>query len=218
MRRTPRLPFAERLLAALDAGEAAGGDKRGKQSAALRSTRRRATRASICRVDDHPEPLTELRRLHEVSKELFQPFLAFLPSRMNPAGIYDRAVIDAELARCRGAQRLSRDGRGGRRAARAKRGASHAAPRGARPQDLFREHGRRLPRGRRRELRARAGPHARPRRRVGLRQERHLALDHAAYRRPAGRIAGGEILFDGQRPAAALAAPSCASCAATGSR
>ena len=93
------LPFAERLLAALDAGEAAGGDKRGKQSAALRIFTSEVYPSLDLRVDDHPEPLAELRRLNAVSKEIFQPFLAFLPTNANPAGIYDRAAIDTALAR-----------------------------------------------------------------------------------------------------------------------
>lgn len=93
------LPFAERLLAALDAGQAAGGDKRGKQSAALRIYTTEIYPALDIRVDDHSEPLTELRRLNEVSKQIFRPFMKFLPSRANPSGVYDRAVIDAEVAR-----------------------------------------------------------------------------------------------------------------------
>ncbi len=76
-----------------------------KQSAALRIHTTETYPSLDLRVDDHPEPLTELRRLHEVSKEIFQPFLAFLPSQMNPAGIYDRAVIDAELARRQAARK-----------------------------------------------------------------------------------------------------------------
>ena len=93
------LPFAERLIAALDAGQVVGGDKRGKQSAALRIHTSESYPALDLRVDDHPEPLVELRRLYEVSKQIFQPFMKFLPSAEHPAGIYDRAVIDAELAR-----------------------------------------------------------------------------------------------------------------------
>ena len=46
------------------------------------------------RVDDHAEPLVELRRLYEKSLERFQPFVACLPSRARPAGITDRAVIE----------------------------------------------------------------------------------------------------------------------------
>jgi uncharacterized Ntn-hydrolase superfamily protein len=93
------LPFAERLMAALDAGQAAGGDKRGKQSAALRIYTTELYPSLDLRVDDHAEPLAELRRLYEVSKQIFQPFMAFLPSRAKPSGVYDRAVIDAEVAR-----------------------------------------------------------------------------------------------------------------------
>lgn len=90
--------LAERLLAAMDAGEAAGGDKRGKQSAALRIHADEDYLALDLRVDDHEDPLTELRRLHAVSLERFQPFLSCLPGRGRPAGITDRAVIDDTIA------------------------------------------------------------------------------------------------------------------------
>jgi uncharacterized Ntn-hydrolase superfamily protein len=59
-------PFAERLLAALDAAEAEGGDVRGRQSAALLVVPAEGPRwetAVSLRVEDHPEPLIELRRL-----------------------------------------------------------------------------------------------------------------------------------------------------------
>jgi uncharacterized Ntn-hydrolase superfamily protein len=93
------LPFAERLIAALAAGEAAGGDKRGKQAAALLVHTTEDYPALDIRVDDHAEPIQELRRLYDVSLERFQPFAACLPSRARPAGITDRAVIEAEIAR-----------------------------------------------------------------------------------------------------------------------
>lgn len=64
---TEQLPFAERLLAALDAGQAVGGDKRGKQSAALKITLDQPYPLLDIRVDDHPEPLAELRRLYGVA-------------------------------------------------------------------------------------------------------------------------------------------------------
>jgi uncharacterized Ntn-hydrolase superfamily protein len=58
--------LTDRLLAALDAGEAAGGDIRGRQSAAIlvvpASGQTWETTVSL-RVEDHPEPLEELRRL-----------------------------------------------------------------------------------------------------------------------------------------------------------
>lgn len=96
--RTKGMPLAERLLAAMDAGEAAGGDKRGKQSAALRIHADEDYLALDLRVDDHVDPLAELRRLHEVSLERFQPFLTCLPGRGRPAGITDRAQIEATIA------------------------------------------------------------------------------------------------------------------------
>jgi len=59
-------PLSERLLVALDAGEAAGGDLRGRQSAAILVVPAEGdwweTEVSL-RVEDHPEPLAELRRL-----------------------------------------------------------------------------------------------------------------------------------------------------------
>jgi uncharacterized Ntn-hydrolase superfamily protein len=58
-----------RLLAALDAGEAAGGDLRGRQSAALLvvpAEGRHWSKTVDLRVEDHPDPLAELRRLVEL--------------------------------------------------------------------------------------------------------------------------------------------------------
>ena len=93
-----RLPFAERLLAALDAGEAAGGDKRGKQAAALLVVTTESYPLFDLRVDDGEEPLRELRRLYEKSFERYQPLLACLPSRADAAGVTDRAVIEERIA------------------------------------------------------------------------------------------------------------------------
>ena len=93
------LPFAERLITALAAGEAAGGDKRGKQAAALLVYSGQEYPALDLRVDDHLEPITELRRLYDVSLERFQPFVTCLPSRENPSGIVDRSVIEARIER-----------------------------------------------------------------------------------------------------------------------
>ena len=50
------------------------------------------------RVDDHADPLAELERLEQVSRERWVHFRKFLPSRRNPAGITDRATIDAGVA------------------------------------------------------------------------------------------------------------------------
>jgi len=86
--------LAERLLAALAAGEAAGGDKRGKQAAALRIHGDEDWPELDLRVDDHAEPVLELQRLYRKSLERFQPFATCLPSRANPVGVTDRAVIE----------------------------------------------------------------------------------------------------------------------------
>jgi uncharacterized Ntn-hydrolase superfamily protein len=91
------LPFPRRLIAALRAGEAAGGDKRGKQSAALLIHDREEWSALDLRVDDHADPLGELERLERVSRERWAHFRQFLPTRQNPAGITDRATIDAGI-------------------------------------------------------------------------------------------------------------------------
>lgn len=92
-----RLPFAQRLIAAMKAGEAAGGDKRGKQSAAMLIHGEEEWSDLDLRVDDHADPLAELERLEQVSRERWVHFRAFLPTRRNPAGVTDRAVIDASV-------------------------------------------------------------------------------------------------------------------------
>jgi uncharacterized Ntn-hydrolase superfamily protein len=64
-------PLPERMMAALEAGQAAGGDRRGQQAAALvveqlgaaEHSREGIDRICDLRVDDHPEPIVELRRL-----------------------------------------------------------------------------------------------------------------------------------------------------------
>jgi uncharacterized Ntn-hydrolase superfamily protein len=94
-----RGPLAERLLAALDAGEAAGGDKRGKQSAALKVATRDPYPDLDIRTDDHPDPLRELRRLYAVSQERFAVFRRFLPGSDSPCGVFDRTVINAAIER-----------------------------------------------------------------------------------------------------------------------
>jgi uncharacterized Ntn-hydrolase superfamily protein len=92
-----KLPFAQRLIAAMRSGEAAGGDKRGKQSAALLIYGEEEWSDLDMRVDDHADPLAELGRLEQVSRERWVHFRQFLPSRKNPAGVTDRATIDATI-------------------------------------------------------------------------------------------------------------------------
>src|SRR5580765_6108358 len=70
-------PLAERLLDCLDAAQAAGGDKRGQQSAALLVVEKDAGYAQLSdvvvelRVDDHERPLEELRRIYGLHDALF---------------------------------------------------------------------------------------------------------------------------------------------------
>ena len=70
-------PLAERLLDCLAAAQAAGGDKRGQQSAALLVVEENAGYAGLTdtlvdlRVDDHPRPIEELRRLFGIHQALF---------------------------------------------------------------------------------------------------------------------------------------------------
>ena len=79
------------------AGEAAGGDKRGRQSAALLIYGEEEWSELDLRVDDHADPLTELERLEAVSRQRWVHFRKYLPTRNNPAGITDRRLIDSEI-------------------------------------------------------------------------------------------------------------------------
>lgn len=91
--------MADRLLTALEAGEAAGGDRRGKQSAALKIATRDPYPDLDIRTDDHPDPLRELRRLHAVAQERFAIFRRFLAGADSPCGVFDRTVINAAVER-----------------------------------------------------------------------------------------------------------------------
>lgn len=91
--------LAERLLTAMEAGEAAGGDRRGKQSAGLKICTRDPYPDLDIRADDHPDPLAELRRLHRVSRERFAVFRRFLPGVDNAWGTWDRDPIEDAMAR-----------------------------------------------------------------------------------------------------------------------
>lgn len=101
------LPFPRRLIAAMRAGEAAGGDKRGKQSAALVICGEEEWAELNLRVDDHADPLAELERLEKVSRERFVHFMAMWPSRRDRVGITERDVIEAKIAAAASAERSS---------------------------------------------------------------------------------------------------------------
>jgi uncharacterized Ntn-hydrolase superfamily protein len=90
-------PLAQRLISAMSAGEAAGGDKRGKQAAALRIHADEDHPQLDLRVDDHAEPLIELQRLYQKSLERYLPFTACLAGRHDPVGLTDRAQIELRI-------------------------------------------------------------------------------------------------------------------------
>jgi uncharacterized Ntn-hydrolase superfamily protein len=109
------LRMAQRLLAALTAGDAAGGDRRGRQSAALYVVRKEAGYGGgddvemDLRVDDHSDPVPELRRLLDLHDLYFgtPDEAALLPlegevgeevrRRLASLG-YENASLDAALA------------------------------------------------------------------------------------------------------------------------
>jgi len=91
--RTAGAPLAERLLDCLDAAQAAGGDSRGQQSAALLVVEREGGYANLSdsvvdlRVDEHDRPLEELRRIYVMHQAIFGKTLP-----------EDWLEVDAELA------------------------------------------------------------------------------------------------------------------------
>ncbi|WP_171026221.1 DUF1028 domain-containing protein [Mesorhizobium comanense] len=88
------LELTDRLMVALEAGQSKGGDKRGKQSAALKVAGS-GSEVPICdlRVDEHPSPVAELRRILEIARRQLFPFLRSMPTRTRP-----EAMLTAELS------------------------------------------------------------------------------------------------------------------------
>jgi uncharacterized Ntn-hydrolase superfamily protein len=82
----------ERLIQALEAGQVAGGDRRGRQSAGITVVAEEAYPACDLRVDDHPDPVPELRRVFEVYKREEVPFLPMMPRRDDPIPNWQTAV------------------------------------------------------------------------------------------------------------------------------
>jgi uncharacterized Ntn-hydrolase superfamily protein len=87
-----------RMLAALENGDAAGGDRRGRQSAAMVMVTTEDFPDLSIRVDDHREPLPELRRLLAIWRRERAPYLANSPSKANPSGLIDLDKIEANWA------------------------------------------------------------------------------------------------------------------------
>jgi uncharacterized Ntn-hydrolase superfamily protein len=82
----------DRLVAALEAGQAAGGDKRGRQSAAVKIYATEEYPYLDLRVDEHHDPVAELRRVFEIAKEQLLPFVRLMPTRENVLGDRDQEV------------------------------------------------------------------------------------------------------------------------------
>jgi len=87
-------PFEERMMQALEAGQRAGGDKRGRQSAALLISDTEPYPYLDLRVDEHSDPVAELRRVFGIAVAQFLPFRNSMPSRTNPAGVPPKSVSD----------------------------------------------------------------------------------------------------------------------------
>lgn len=88
------LTLPERLLRSLEAGQAAGGDKRGRQSAALLIVDKEDYPFLDLRVDEHDDPVKELRRIFgQAVKELI-PRMKLMPTKKNPAGVNDRKNME----------------------------------------------------------------------------------------------------------------------------
>jgi uncharacterized Ntn-hydrolase superfamily protein len=96
------LSLAERLLACLDAAQATGGDSRGQQSAALLIVQKDGGYAKLSdsvvdlRVDDHDQPLLELRRLYGLHQELYG---VTPPAEWLPLDETLREELESRLAR-----------------------------------------------------------------------------------------------------------------------
>ena len=106
------LPMAARLLHAMQAGEKAGGDKRGRQAAGLVIHRGEEHAYLDLRVDDHADPLAELERLLDVAGERYIHVAEAMPTADNFSGTTDRAPIDAAIQAAE--QLRQREGRASR--------------------------------------------------------------------------------------------------------
>jgi uncharacterized Ntn-hydrolase superfamily protein len=95
--RAAGLTLPERLIVVLEAGQAAGGDKRGRQSAALKVYYKEEFPYLDLRVDEHRHPVAELRRVFEVARHQLLPFVDGMPTRQNPLGDLPEAVTKTLL-------------------------------------------------------------------------------------------------------------------------
>lgn len=92
-------PLAERLLRAMDSGDLVGGDKRGRQSAAIKVVGTEDYGIIDLRADDHDDPIGELWRLYQVAHERHLPRLPFMSRRDDFAGLCDFDGLDAAIGK-----------------------------------------------------------------------------------------------------------------------
>lgn len=79
------LDLAERLVQALEAGQRAGGDKRGRQSACIKVYGAEDYALWDLRVDEHVDPIIELRRVYAIARAQLLPFIEGMPSKHGDA-------------------------------------------------------------------------------------------------------------------------------------
>lgn len=94
---TESYELAERLVRALEAGQAQGGDKRGRQCAALLVVDKEEFPLWDLRVDENANPVPELRRIYEIARTDLLPFVQGLPTRENPLGTLSDAFIEMNM-------------------------------------------------------------------------------------------------------------------------
>ncbi|MFZ6644475.1 DUF1028 domain-containing protein [Undibacterium sp. TJN25] len=92
--RSVGMKFEERLLLVLEAGQANGGDKRGRQSASLIVYLDEPYPYLDLRVDEHADPVRELRRVFGVAVVQLLPFIESMPTGAGHAGVPTKEVRD----------------------------------------------------------------------------------------------------------------------------
>lgn len=93
----PAAALEERLMRALEAAQASGGDKRGRQSAAIAVIGAEAYARVDLRVDEHADPIAELRRVLGVATAQLAPFVAGMPRRGAAPAPAPAAVVEMLL-------------------------------------------------------------------------------------------------------------------------
>lgn len=94
---TTRLDLSERLVQCLEAAQLAGGDKRGRQCSALVIVADEEYPLWDLRVDEHVDPVAELRRIHDIARLELLPLVTGLPTRTVPRGSVSAEFIKRNM-------------------------------------------------------------------------------------------------------------------------